>query len=519
MIVRDEVDLAAGFIDAVRGLWDELVVIDTGSADATPQLFHAAGARVYPFAWTHSFADARNASLERVTGEWVLVLDADERVSPEFVREFRAASQRSDLGAIWVHMSNPLPYGHRRESWLLRAFRHDASIRSAYPIHEDASATIEAMLRRTQLRLGHVQAPIEHLGYVRTRAAAKQKKQRDQQLLEASIQADARDFYSRLKLLELARYWGDPGLWQRGATSALDVLTMAPADVLTQAPWAGELISLIAEGLFRADNSVSLVLLDAWEARVPPSAAFFHRRAQVHEALGHLELAQRDFERCLTLGDRLGDRQLTTVRPSLGLSRLEILRGNLPSAKAHALRALADNGRDPEALTAVAALTRHLEGANGLQEWVDAHRQQLPHCPERDWAVGEALYAFGEYPQAVALLRQAAGVPPSGSPAVRLAQALLAEGSFDASEALARQLMAQTPEAGLGVLVFDLSTGRDSDLELDISPTGAEGAMRHWVDALLATRNDTWIRRFTTNARAVESLFPWLPVHLQRRTG
>lgn len=519
MIVRDEAEMEAGFIEAARGLWDELVVVDTGSVDGTLALFGAAGATVSQEPWTGSFAAARNASLDRVTGEWVLVLDADERVSPEFIREFRAAIEDPTLGALTVRMSNPLPHGHRRESQLLRAFRRDAGIRYEHAIHEDASHSVHAMLSRTGRRLGHLGAPVEHLGYVRSRAAAKDKKQRDLTLLGACIEQDPRDFYSHLKVLEQARFWRDARLWREASTAALAALNQAGKNALAGRPWGGELIALIGEGLFGSDSQEGLSLLDAWAPQLLPSAALLHRRARVHEALGNLDLAQSDFERCLALSGSPGDLQLTTVRPLLGLSRLAIVRGELRGAQAHALRALGLNGLDPEALTAVAALTLHLDARAGLDAWVARHREQEPHCPERDVAVGEALFSAREYRQAVAALRRAAGEPPGGPVAVRLAQALLAEGSFEASEALAQRLMKTNPEAGLGVLLFDLAAGRDSNLDLDIEAETAQEQMREWVEALLATGDQAWIRRFAANASAVEELFPWLADHLRRRVG
>ena len=84
MIVRDEQEMLPGLLDSVRGLWDEFLVADTGSTDGTVDLLEKAGATVEPFAWCDDFAAARNASLDMASGEWILFLDADERVSPNW---------------------------------------------------------------------------------------------------------------------------------------------------------------------------------------------------------------------------------------------------------------------------------------------------------------------------------------------------------------------------------------------------------------------------------------------------
>ncbi len=146
-------------------------------------------------------------------------------------------------------------------------------------------------------------------------------------------------------------------------------------------------------------------------------------------------------------------------------------------------------------------------------------RRENPSCPERDWAIGEALYTLGDYRGATSRLKVAAGVPPAGPAGVRLAQALLADGHLETSRATCRAVFPTDPEAGLGVLLFDLLEGRSTELELELTPQTADAAMRHWVDALLASRNRGWTKLLARNAGAVTGLFPWLPGYLTRRAG
>ncbi len=519
MIVRDEAEMVPGFLEAGRGLWDELVVIDTGSTDATATLFRAAGAKVFPFTWVDDFAAARNESLAHATGDYVLVLDADERVSPEFIAECRAQLARPEVGALLVRMSNQLPYGHRRESWILRGWRHDPSVRFRHAIHEDASDSVARMLAARGLTLARLESPVEHLGYVRSRAAAKDKKERDSALLRTCLRADPADFYSRLKLLELARYWQDDALWRAEAQLATDALELAGRGRVERQPWAGELIALIAEGLFAPTSPAALVFLDGWAPRLPGSAAFFHRRGVFREHQGHLDAARADFEACLVTGEQTGDLQLLSVRPLLGLARLALERSDGETALVRAREALEAGPRDPEALMAVASLTRHLHGTAALETWADAQQALAPSCPERDWAIGEALYGAGDFKPSVGWFRSASGVPPSGPAALRLAQALLATGQFGASEQLARHLVETAPEAGLGVLLFDLAGGRDTSLELELTPESANAAMKQWVDALIASRQRSFVRKVRARVGVVADLFPWLTGYLLKQTG
>ena len=78
MIVRDEAARIARCLDSARALVDDIVVLDTGSLDATPAIAADHGARVFSFDWCDDFAAARNAALDHSDADWNLVLDGDE---------------------------------------------------------------------------------------------------------------------------------------------------------------------------------------------------------------------------------------------------------------------------------------------------------------------------------------------------------------------------------------------------------------------------------------------------------
>ena len=83
MIVRNEAEVLAESLRSVEPIADEIVVLDTGSADSTPQIALDHGAAVYRMGWPDDFAAARNACLRYVTGDWVLWLNAGERLQAE----------------------------------------------------------------------------------------------------------------------------------------------------------------------------------------------------------------------------------------------------------------------------------------------------------------------------------------------------------------------------------------------------------------------------------------------------
>lgn len=78
LIAKNEEVFIARCLNSVRPFVDEMIVVDTGSTDRTMEIAASLGAKVSEFAWIDDFAAARNAAIERTTGDWILVLDADE---------------------------------------------------------------------------------------------------------------------------------------------------------------------------------------------------------------------------------------------------------------------------------------------------------------------------------------------------------------------------------------------------------------------------------------------------------
>ena len=109
----------------------EIVVIDSESTDGTQAIAEAAGARVVQFVWNGKFPRKKNWALENVPWqhEWVLIVDADERITPELQREIRKAICRRGVDGFylnrrfwfldgWINHCGYFP------SWNMRLFRH-----------------------------------------------------------------------------------------------------------------------------------------------------------------------------------------------------------------------------------------------------------------------------------------------------------------------------------------------------------------------------------------------------------
>lgn len=78
VIVKNEAKNILRWLQCVKQLADEWIVVDTGSTDNTVELAENNGARVYHFSWCNDFAVAKNFALDKAKGDWIVFLDADE---------------------------------------------------------------------------------------------------------------------------------------------------------------------------------------------------------------------------------------------------------------------------------------------------------------------------------------------------------------------------------------------------------------------------------------------------------
>jgi len=181
LIARDEAEFLDRCLVSVRDLVDEIVVVDTGSLDRTPEVARGHGARVFACPWKDDFSEPRNLSLKKARGEWILILDCDEAISPEDHGDILAAMASHDAEAYRLTTRNYTDATDRagwtrcdgrrsREEdgyrgWFpttkVRLWRRHRGIRFEGVVHE----LVEASLAAAGLRIGDCAVPVHHYGY------------------------------------------------------------------------------------------------------------------------------------------------------------------------------------------------------------------------------------------------------------------------------------------------------------------------------------------------------------------
>ncbi len=186
MIARDEAARLPACLDSVAGLADEIVLVDTGSTDATREIACARGARVIEAPWTGDFAAARNLALAAATGRWLLVLDADEILPPASrirIRELVAAPRAHS--AYNLVQKNLLASGAHVSVHIVRLFPNDPRARFERPIHEQVNTSLE----RAGIRIVDTNILFEHFGYADARVLSA-KTERNRAIIERALAAE-----------------------------------------------------------------------------------------------------------------------------------------------------------------------------------------------------------------------------------------------------------------------------------------------------------------------------------------
>jgi len=113
MIVKNEEKFLGRCLESVKKLVDEIAVVDTGSTDNTVEIARSFGAKIYSFAWTDDFAEARNYSLSVCSCDWVLILDADETIDALDLPLIKNACVEQSIDAYSMVHRHYLPDGHQ----------------------------------------------------------------------------------------------------------------------------------------------------------------------------------------------------------------------------------------------------------------------------------------------------------------------------------------------------------------------------------------------------------------------
>lgn len=288
MIVRDEQVFLPDCLSSLHGKVDEIVLVDSGSKDRTVDIAKEFGARIFHFDWIDDFAAARNRGLDEVRADWVLYIDADERLHTPEERPV-ASFIVPEAIAAFVRFRPKAGYTCYRE---LRLFPRDARLRFTGVIHETIVPAVERIVEQEQAALARTPIRLEHFGY---EGDPKEKAGRNIPLLRRALAAEPGRVYCWYHLAETLVAIGRKEEGVAAGFRGLDAAKKYPSE--KQRANA----SMIYQMLARIDLESGrdpLPLIAAGLAVLPDDFAL-----QFLE--GRARLAAGDYERALQIATRL----------------------------------------------------------------------------------------------------------------------------------------------------------------------------------------------------------------------
>ncbi|HGY54757.1 MAG TPA: glycosyltransferase [Caldithrix abyssi] len=208
LIVKNEERFLADCLSSVKDVADQIVVLDTGSEDRTREIARKFNAEVHTTAWQDDFSAARNESIQYAKGDWILWLDADERLVLHENSDIKKLLTKEDKPIAYnVQIHNILPDGDNYKiSHAHRLFRNGQSIRFSGRIHEQIAPSVS--------RLGGEERQcnlvIRHLGYALEGDDRERKNKRNRKLLEKMVREAPQNAYAHYTLAQHYGVTGEP---------------------------------------------------------------------------------------------------------------------------------------------------------------------------------------------------------------------------------------------------------------------------------------------------------------------
>jgi glycosyltransferase involved in cell wall biosynthesis len=189
MIVKNEEAFLPECLASITDVAHEIIIVDTGSTDKTMEIAEIYTNKIYHHLWENDFAKHRNQSIGYARGEWVLIIDADERLKTDPETIERIVSDPL-IDAVGLRIINPCPQGNICFD-STRIFRNNRGYRYEGIVHNQ-------LVGPKRITLSEIE--ILHVGYDKGEEATRSKYERTAALLKRQLEEDPDNVFSLINL-------------------------------------------------------------------------------------------------------------------------------------------------------------------------------------------------------------------------------------------------------------------------------------------------------------------------------
>lgn len=294
MIVKNEAHFLADCLKSVRELVDEIIIVDTGSADKTVDIALDHAAKVFHYEWKKDFAAARNFALSKTTCPWILYLDADERLHKPYHNTVLKAVRSGDADVYQLKVRS-------NESGVLgkdyhdmpypRLFRKLDGVQFEGKVHEQ----IAPSLMRAGARFRNLDVIIQHLGYAQDADIIRKKIERNLDLLREELKNNPNNAYAHFQL-------GRTYILMKEQARGIDHLKTAIGFNILPVNIVSSALLIIAEELYKSGDydealqfvSDSLKIAHSQRAGYFLASECHAKKGNWQEAIRHLEMLRKN---------------------------------------------------------------------------------------------------------------------------------------------------------------------------------------------------------------------------------
>jgi len=284
MIVKNEEEFLPQCLESAQAYVDEIVVVDTGSTDRTIEIAQSYGARIYHHPWENNFSKHRNQSIHYATGDWLLILDADEKIDRDTAHLLKKAISQTDASAISVIVRSYLDKGtYYNESISPRLFRNGQGFRYVGFVHNQPVIKGETEM---------YPVVFWHYGYDLDAEKQETKKRRSLRLLQEQTRRYPDDTPTRH---HLSMTYFSLGEWDNACHEALKTIELVDKSGLTDAgySWTYYVLAASMIGLDRLDDA------EEWAQK---GLEFYDKSPDLFFLLVEMSFKKRDHAQTLEYG-------------------------------------------------------------------------------------------------------------------------------------------------------------------------------------------------------------------------
>lgn len=344
MIVKNEEHCLEKCLNSVKDCVDEIIIVDTGSEDNTVDIANQYGAKVFFYQWDDDFAAARNFSISKASGDWIIYLDADEELEPNCCHRLRKLAGNPNIEGYYFQINNVNDKNEVLRHINVRMFKNKPQYRFKGRLHEQI---LGAIVENSQEKNVVVNSGINifHYGYTASEYFNKNKSDRNYRILKKMLEEKPNDPFHLYNMGNCLINFND-------IKGAAKCYSQALKHINFKAAYAPSVFMSYIQCLIKLGRLTEAIkLIQICKSLYPDYVDIYYIEGRLYSQIGNLHQAKVYFEKCLQLGEHVKGRYTSktgtgSFLPLFELAKLHQSLGDIDKSINYQIQGLKINNSD-----------------------------------------------------------------------------------------------------------------------------------------------------------------------------